>query len=384
MLLRFGARNILSFKEGFEVSFSLGPGCPKQVSKGKTVSPVLCLKGPNASGKSNVMKTLTFISEFCCNSFNSKPDDTIEIIPFADHTDESTFLFAEFVIDEITYTYELEVTPHGVEKETLKKKKSRTVDILRREKNSVVYCSKELQELKKIKMRTNVSVISMAHQFAVESTRGIYDFFAHMVSNIDSMFGERKQFDSPDEISAVSRAYSKSKDLLDFVTSRLSDFDTGIDGITFQEFSTPDERKHFLPIFGHTSSNAHFGIPSYLESNGTKALYSQLKLYKQVLDTGGILILDEFDTNLHPDILQPLVDLFTDDKMNPNQAQFIFTTHHTKIMDYLGKYRVVFVQKEDNESFLYRLDELPGDLLRNDRSIEGVYNSGKIGGRPKL
>jgi hypothetical protein len=53
-------------------------------------------------------------------------------------------------------------------------------------------------------------------------------------------------------------------------------------------------------------------------------------------------------------------------------------------MDYLGKYRVVFVNKEDNESFLYRLDELPGDLLRNDRSIEGVYNTGKIGGRPKL
>jgi hypothetical protein len=109
-----------------------------------------------------------------------------------------------------------------------------------------------------------------------------------------------------------------------------------------------------------------------------------LNLYKQVLDTGGILILDEFDTNLHPDILQPLVDLFTDDNMNPNHAQFIFTTHHTKIMDYLGKYRVVFVNKEDNESFLYRLDELPGDLLRNDRSIEGVYNTGKIGGRPKL
>jgi hypothetical protein len=53
-------------------------------------------------------------------------------------------------------------------------------------------------------------------------------------------------------------------------------------------------------------------------------------------------------------------------------------------MDKLSKYKVVLVNKEDNESFLYRLDELPGNIVRNDRSIESIYKTGKLGGTPNL
>jgi hypothetical protein len=53
-------------------------------------------------------------------------------------------------------------------------------------------------------------------------------------------------------------------------------------------------------------------------------------------------------------------------------------------MDTLGKYRTFLVNKENNESFGYRLDEIPGDMLRNDRLISPIYNEGKIGGIPKL
>ena len=42
------------------------------------------------------------------------------------------------------------------------------------------------------------------------------------------------------------------------------------------------------------------------------------------------------------------------------------------------------VNKEDNESYGYRLDEIPGDIIRNDRSLTQIYKSGKIGGVPKL
>ncbi len=122
----------------------------------------------------------------------------------------------------------------------------------------------------------------------------------------------------------------------------------------------------------------------YDQSSGVKSLYLQLGRYKTVLDKGGILALDEFDINLHPDLLPMLIDFFEDEKKNINNAQLIFTTHNSEIMDELGKYRVVLVNKTENESFLYRLDEIPGDILRNDRSISSVYNAGKIGGKPKI
>ena len=107
-------------------------------------------------------------------------------------------------------------------------------------------------------------------------------------------------------------------------------------------------------------------------------------LFKQVLDSGGVLLLDEFDNNLHPALLHWLINLFMDPEHNPHGAQIIFSSHNTNIMDVMTKYRVVVVNKEENESFLYRLDELQGSLLRNDRSIEAIYKSGKIGGTPSL
>ena len=78
------------------------------------------------------------------------------------------------------------------------------------------------------------------------------------------------------------------------------------------------------------------------------------------------------------------MSLFEDSDQNPHDSQFIFTTHNENIMDQLGKYRTVLVNKKDNESFLYRLDQIPGEILRNDRKITPIYESGKIGGVPKL
>ena len=97
-----------------------------------------------------------------------------------------------------------------------------------------------------------------------------------------------------------------------------------------------------------------------------------------------VLALDEFDIDLHPDLIPMLVELFENKELNKNNAQFIFTTHHTSIMDKLGKYKIVMVNKEENESYLYRLDEIPGDILRPDRPITPAYRANKIGGKPRI
>ena len=40
------------------------------------------------------------------------------------------------------------------------------------------------------------------------------------------------------------------------------------------------------------------------------------------------------------------------------------------------------MNKEDNESYCYRLDEITGSMIRNDRQITPLYLDGKIGGIP--
>ncbi len=62
----------------------------------------------------------------------------------------------------------------------------------------------------------------------------------------------------------------------------------------------------------------------------------------------------------------------------------IFSTHNAKILDYTKKYRSVLVNKDASESYAYRLDEIPGDIIRNGRSLVSIYNSGKIGGVPRI
>lgn len=106
--------------------------------------------------------------------------------------------------------------------------------------------------------------------------------------------------------------------------------------------------------------------------------------YVAAINDGAVLALDEFDINLHPDLLPMLLNIFEDKTINTKNAQLILTTHNYDIMDRLGKYKTVLVNKVDNESFLYRLDEISSDILRNDRKISPIYNANKIGGKPNI
>lgn len=383
MLISFGARNFMSFKEGFEISLELSSSCADKALSDSKYSTALCLIGANASGKTNVIRSLSFISDFSCNSFNNKPEEPLGVASFGWSQDPSYF-YVEFIIDDIRYFYELELTRDGVVSEKLERKAARKVVVFSREDNEFEYCVKELKELTKIKLRKNVSVISMAHQYEIIGLESIYDFFSCIVSNIDPVFGDVKFNGQSENVFSISRIYNDSGDLLTYIKEKLAHADTGITDIRIESVKRPEDKEMFFPVFSHQTKGKDVEIPYFFESNGTRSLYSQLSLFKQVLDRGGILLLDEFDNNLHPDIHTWLIDLFLDSESNPKNAQIVFSSHNAAFMDKLTKYRIVLVNKKDNESFLYRLDELPGNIVRNDRSIESVYKTGKIGGTPDL
>lgn len=379
MLLEFGAKNFFCFKEGFEVSFRLGANCPNEISRDKNFSTVLCVKGANGSGKTNVLKALAFLGYFCCDSFNRKPDDRIHTEPFF-FNKESSHFYAEFSIAKVEYLYELEVTQAEVLAEKIYRKDKRRTLIIERNKEKLNTCTEEYKDLKMVKLRRNASLISTAHQYEIESIQKIYDFFFTVSSNV-SFLGKRDHLPDYD---TISRLYFKDKNIFNFVKDIICRCDLGIKDIEIQEKEDEKGNKKYTPVFEHKVGVKNHYLTFHTESSGTKSLYLQLGQYKIVLGLGGVFILDEFDINLHPDILPKLVDLFIDEDINKKNAQMIFTTHNSAIMDKLGKYRTVLVNKENNESFLYRLDEIPGDIIRNDRPIESIYKSGKIGGVPKI
>ncbi|MDD7987275.1 ATP-binding protein [Lentisphaera marina] len=381
MILAFGARNFLSFKEGIDISLRLNKNCPEYISKGLDFASTLCVKGNNASGKSNILQILDFFSYYCINSFGElKPKDKIPVKSFY-FNEDPTELYLEYFIAKKSYRYELVVTSEKVISETLfdiTAKQSQKVLFIRKN-NNVTVPSKNFFSLKKVRLRDNASIISTAFQYELESIIPHYD-------KIRSIQVDRLMFTPLEEkITFISEALEDDDFVFNFVKTQIMDFDTGIIDIELRE--KEQEKGEFFPIFFHETEDGKV-TPLFFheESKGTQNLFINLGWYCISLIGGLTLVMDEFDLHLHPHISHALVEMFDDPAINVNNSQFIFTTHDIPLMDKMGKYRTFIVNKEYNESYGYRLDELPTKELelKNDRPISPYYNTGKLGGVPNL
>ncbi len=380
MLLTFGFKNFFSFKEGVDISFRLDAKCPETISMGRAHTNVLCVKGANASGKTHIIRAISFLSDFCARSFAADPESVIAIEGFYGNHEPTNFYVEFQAVDGMEYRYELELTEAGVISETLFRTKNKRTKILERKANEISYATKKLDLLKTVKLRSNASVISTASQHQLEELTPVVLFFANIITNV-SFSGLRDRWVSVD---VASNMLNKTPDLLAFVTEFIRECDVGVENIEIHSAQDDKGKEKKFPVFLHRVGNDLMPVVDSTESSGTRALFRYLGVYKTMLKTGGVLALDEFDINLHPHILPKLVNLFLSDEQNPKAAQLLFTTHDGQILDMLGRYRTYLANKVDNESFAYRLDEIGGDILRNDRPIFPVYHEGKIGGVPKI
>ena len=384
MLLGFGGKNCWCFKDWMQVDLSLGDGVPSDVSMGLQACTAMCFKGANASGKTNGLKVLAFISDFAKNSFLYKPDAPVLFDSFFYNNNPSEF-YVEYISNKNFYRYELITTKKAIQQESLFRKKdeqgSREVEIFRRVKNNVIKNSL-YKGHGDIVFRDNASFISTLHQYALEEIIDIYNFFFYMSLNV-TYTGLYDRISMNPNI--LAEYYAKNVKPLEFAEKKIHQFDTGINKIVIQKREDEQNKEIYFPVFLHVIEQDKVHPLLYeAESSGTKALFNNLEFYSVALQTGGVLILDEFDINLHPDILPHLLDLFIKAENNPKHAQIIFTTHNNDIMDILGRYRTYLFEKEDGESFCYRLDEPKSSSLRNDRPLSVPYKKHLIGGFPKI
>lgn len=379
MILEFGMKNFYSFKEQVTISLRLDSNCPKNVSGGRPVATVMGIKGANGSGKTQILKAISFLSDFCTNSFGYKPEATLAPLHFYKSTLPIEF-YVEFCIDKINYRYELELVDGFIKRETIYRTQIKKVKIFERNSKEITYRISSLKALDLIKLRKNASIISTAHQYEVTELEEIYYFFSLIETNV----GHRGFIPRYTNFNNIAEYLSENKQSLDFVRDFIVDCDTGISDIKIMSRKDKDGTKDFFPVFFHDVEGVKYSIGEFTESSGTKALFTMLPSYFLALKFGTMLLVDEIDMNLHPHILPKLIQLFTDHETNPKSAQLIFVTHDSEILETLGRYRTYLVAKQENQSFAYRLDEIPGDILRNDRPIRSAYNSGRIGGVPRI
>ena len=105
---------------------------------------------------------------------------------------------------------------------------------------------------------------------------------------------------------------------------------------------------------------------------------------EKTLKNGGVLIVDELERELHLMLMEYVINRYQKSKSNQNQAQLIFTTHETTLLnqEILRRDQIYFVDK-DKTSGVSELYSLSDFNIRNDMiNIQKAYLLGKFGAVP--
>ncbi|NML13238.1 ATP-binding protein [Sphingobium sp. AR-3-1] len=121
-------------------------------------------------------------------------------------------------------------------------------------------------------------------------------------------------------------------------------------------------------------------------SDGTIKLLETLPLIIDSLKNGSVTFFDELDANLHTDLLSLILQIYNDPIVNAKNAQLIFTTHDTNVLDsnILRRDQIWFVSKSSGSSSVKSLDEYEKNRVRHDSPFEAFYRDGRLGAVPKF
>ncbi len=408
MLLEFRVSNFRSFSE--EVVFSMVAGPYNELpdntfTVGKfTLLKTAAIYGANASGKTNLIKAWSFFREFVKESH--KEMDTPNRQPFAYNSEPSTIpttMEATLRIDGVRYCYGFSLDDEGVLEEHLFSYPvgvKRT--LIKRDRNTQIKTWINQIEFKEgrgieSKVRDKALFLSVTAQFngaiATNVIKGILNAItlypsASITSLSLSVF-------KPERID-----HEKTREFLKLA-------DSGIDNFKYDKIVVNDEQKSSrsmsFRVRGkadgsteltqetvstyHKNNNDESVIFSMddNESRGTQRIFVLSSPIIDALKEGSVLFIDEIESSLHPLLAQTLVQMFNSPVTNPNNAQLIFTTHDTNLLnpELMRRDQIWFTEKsEHNSTDLYSLLEFKG--VRKEAFSDKKYLGGKYGGIPFL
>lgn len=394
MLHRYAFSNFQSFRERTEVSWVLDGKVPSGVwsdhaPTGERISRVMAVVGANASGKTSLLKPLLFLNWFISHSFSDPHQGLMPFQPHLAAMDTPSEFELEVDFEGKLWRYVLRTTPQRVLHEALYVKQVRMGYVFVRDWNESAqnYDVKQqgfgLAASEARKVRPNASLIATAAQYGVELAQRLS---AGMVYSNIHQFG--RQVNDPGQLIQAATYFSQQGEQMKQAIALLKSWDLGLKDIQIREIETlqadGSNSKFWLPFGIHASGpEKHFELPFVLESNGTQSALVLLSKLLPALAGGGLAVIDEFESDLHPLMLEPLMELFASPRTNPHKAQLLFTCHAVEVLNLVHKSQVTLVEKDEhNQSTAWRLDSVGG--VRNDDNLYAKYMAGAYGAVPQL
>lgn len=354
---------------------------------------VVSFFGPNASGKSTVLRAVVFLGWFVQQSFHLSPDAYQPCESFQDHEASklSTRLAihfggpSELIASQVEqcakYVYEVSFRnesgkPKAILSESLRRWSptgGKSVRIFERDENGEISYGEAfgLSGYKQVtsKVRSNASLIAMLAQFDHKPSRLLQRMASSIVSNILI-----KELEFADD--TVVRLYAERPELVEALNREIERIDLGIRGMSIEVASG-----------GPVARFKHEGLdglmPMHLESHGTRQFIRIFPLLIQTLSAGGIAVIDELDLAIHPAVLPEILRWFYDPVRNPHHAQLWISCHNASLLDELVKEEVYFCEKDSRgRSRVYGLQDIQS-VRRNDNFYQ-KYLGGVYGAVPKI
>lgn len=404
MIHSFSCKNFYSFNDLATVNFTVNEKAPNNngyflTSSGIRLSKIETVIGPNASGKTNLLKVLPFLKWLIIDSFNINPNAPLPVKPFmfGEQKEKPTELSADFEINGDIYTYSFVLDEKKILSEELKIKNKTSQKITSKKvfsrewnKETEKYdlddksfnLPKDFEKL----IRANASVVSLAIRFNHKESQDILNFWQKVETNVveAGWVGDHLFPDASQQLFKALDFYSESgnEPIKKEAEKLLSGFDLGLKSFNIQKKKNENQIT-LTANAAHSIDGQTYHLNLKYESSGTKQLFVLLRSILAALDKGGIAVLDEFDVNLHPEMVLSLFELFIQPETNPNNAQLLFSTHSHQILTKLDKYQIILAEKnQKGESGSWRLDDLSG--VRADDNYYAKYIAGAYGAVPKI
>lgn len=372
--------------------------------------------GANASGKTKLMDAVYFMKDFILNSSKeSQQGEQIETEPFRLNTATSTqssMFEIVFIHEGEMYRYGFEVTPKEVVSEWLyHRPNTKEVEIFFREGQQFNIHGRSFKKgvllAKENMVRENALLLSVAAQFNDKLSQGVLTWFEKFRQHSGLFEGDLMN----ETMECVKNPSFKSQ-----VLSMLKLADTSIEDFEIrdnEELRELDELPKVLTKFlknaiaetgildlfeirtHHTVFNEKNQKKSVVEfkmgeeeSSGTAKFFALSGTVINALNKGEIIVIDELDSKIHPNLVEHIVQLFNSQTTNPNNAQIIFNTHDTNLLgaNLFRRDQVWFVEKDHfGAASLYSLASFKTDEGgRKTDNFEEKYLQGRYGGVPVL
>ncbi|MEY4767554.1 MAG: hypothetical protein RL637_193 [Pseudomonadota bacterium] len=390
MLIEFSISNFRSFREKQTFSMVAAPRLRKKenvfkpVVQGEKNFPdllkVAAIYGPNASGKSNLIKAFDIVR----NIANRQPSATFSPFPVApfrfdpELANQPTRIELHFVHAQQRYQFDLALTQERIVEERL--------IAFPKGKETLLYERQHTDSMDEYTFGKLEGGEDL-HEFWKKVTGAQALFIAQAVANSSE---ELTQLRTPFKWlqkgflnihRAISNLAEVSQKLIEKLPPVFADeLSTFLQAIDVPITNIRIEEKEKTILTHETAlGSANFDIEE--ESEGTKNLIGFWFLLKihGLFEEFGSLIVDELDSRLHPEIVISLVRKHI---ANEEPKQLIFTTHDTHLMDAKILRRDQFWLTERDANGATQLRSIHDFEGRESEDLEKRYYEGRYRGLP--